>query len=97
LRKVFFHNGVFHSLQQVVEFYAQRDTNPARWYVRDAAGRARKFDDLPEVYQVNVVSTPPFGSKPGDAPHLKANEVRDIVAFLGTLTDGWQPRSTPPP
>jgi len=92
LRKVFFHNGVFHSLQQVVEFYAQRDINPARWYPRDAAGRARKYDDLPEIYQTNVVTTPPFGGRPGDAPPLSASEVRDIVAFLGTLTDGWKPR-----
>jgi cytochrome c peroxidase len=92
LRKVFFHNGVFHSLQQVVEFYAQRDTRPARWYPRDSAGHARKFDDMPANYRVNVVTTPPFGGQPGDAPPLSAEEVRDVVAFLGTLTDGWKPR-----
>jgi cytochrome c peroxidase len=31
-RSVFFHNGVFHSLSQVVHFYNTRDTNPELWY-----------------------------------------------------------------
>jgi cytochrome c peroxidase len=31
-RKVFFHNGVFHTLEQVVRFYNTRDTNPEIWY-----------------------------------------------------------------
>ena len=31
-RSVFFHNGVFHSLNQVVHFYNTRDTNPEYWY-----------------------------------------------------------------
>ncbi|MDR3418114.1 MAG: cytochrome c peroxidase [Nevskia sp.] len=31
-RSAFFHNGVFHSLSQVVHFYNTRDTNPEYWY-----------------------------------------------------------------
>lgn len=31
-RSVFFHNGVFHSLSQVLHFYNTRDTNPEYWY-----------------------------------------------------------------
>jgi len=31
-RKVFFHNGVIHSLEQAVRFYATRDTRPELWY-----------------------------------------------------------------
>ena len=31
-RSAFFHNGVFHSLNQVVHFYNTRDTNPEYWY-----------------------------------------------------------------
>jgi cytochrome c peroxidase len=31
-RSVFFHNGVFHSLVQVLNFYNTRDTNPEYWY-----------------------------------------------------------------
>jgi cytochrome c peroxidase len=32
LRKVFFHNGVIHSLEQAIRFYNTRDTNPEIWY-----------------------------------------------------------------
>jgi len=31
-RKVFFHNGVIHSLEQAVRFYVTRDTRPELWY-----------------------------------------------------------------
>ncbi|HEY2731149.1 MAG TPA: cytochrome c peroxidase [Polyangia bacterium] len=31
-RKAFFHNGVMHSLEQAVRFYATRDTMPELWY-----------------------------------------------------------------
>jgi cytochrome c peroxidase len=31
-RNAFFHNGVFHSLTQVLHFYNTRDTNPEYWY-----------------------------------------------------------------
>jgi hypothetical protein len=34
-RGSFFHNGRFHNLRQVLEFYATRDTDPARWYPRN--------------------------------------------------------------
>lgn len=91
LRKVFFHNGGFHSLKRVVEFYAQRDTNPRRWYARNGAVGVRKFDDLPRQFHGNVVTTPPFGGRVGEPSRLNDAEVRDIVAFLQTLSDGWEP------
>jgi len=94
--KVFFHNGVFHSLKQVVEFYAQRDIDPGRWYSRNGAAGVRKFDDLPRRFHDNVLMTPPFGGRVGEPPRLSDAEVRDIVAFLQTLTDGWQSLSRPP-
>ena len=31
-RRAFFHNGVMHSLEQVLRFYNTRDTNPEIWY-----------------------------------------------------------------
>ena len=37
-RRTFFHNGVFHTLKEVIEFYAQRDTNPHKWYPMDRHG-----------------------------------------------------------
>jgi cytochrome c peroxidase len=88
-RRVFFHNGIFHSLRQVLEFYAQRDTNPEKWYPRDGDGRVRKFDDLPAAYHANIDAEPPFGGRPGDRPALSDDEIDDVVAFLQTLTDGF--------
>ncbi|CAM3775024.1 Cytochrome c domain-containing protein [Bordetella sputigena] len=88
-RKVFFHNGVFHQLREVVEFYATRDVQPERWYPRRADGTVEKFNDLPAQYHENVNMDPPFGGKPGDKPALTPQEIDDVVAFLGTLTDGY--------
>jgi cytochrome c peroxidase len=85
LRRVFFHNGVFHDLKQVLEFYAQRDTRPARWY--SSGGRVEPFDDLPKEYRVNVNREPPFDRKAGAAPALTSAEIEDLLAFLKTLTD----------
>jgi cytochrome c peroxidase len=90
-RQVFFHNGVFHTLRQVMEFYVQRDTNPEKWYSRDSNGSVRKFDDLPAAYIANVDVDPPFGGQPGDRPALSDNEIDDVVAFMRTLTDGFLP------
>jgi cytochrome c peroxidase len=90
LRNSFFHNGSFHSLRDVVEFYVQRDIAPERWYPRDSDGRVRKFDDLPPVYHGNVNVDPPFAPLPGGEPRLTASEIDDVVAFLNTLTDGYR-------
>jgi cytochrome c peroxidase len=86
-RGVFFHNGAFTRLEDVVRFYAQRDARPERFYPRDAQGRVRKYDDLPAAYHANVNTQAPFGSQPGAAPALTDAEIADVVAFLKTLTD----------
>jgi cytochrome c peroxidase len=89
LRNVFFHNGVFHDLTQVVAFYAERDSNPTKWYGRNPSGAPRRYADLPREYWKNVNVDPPFGRKPDAKPALTSADIRDIVAFLGTLTDGY--------
>jgi cytochrome c peroxidase len=91
-REVFFHNGAFHSLRDVVAFYAERDTSPEKWYARGPDGRVRAFDDLPERYRDNLDMEPPFGRRPGARPVLTSSEIDDIVAFIGTLTDGYEAR-----
>jgi cytochrome c peroxidase len=90
-RRRLFHNGSFTSLTEAVRFYATRDVAPQRWYPRNTTGRVVKFDDLPEPYRKNVNMDPPFGGRPGDSPALDEAEIADIVVFLGTLTDGYQP------
>ncbi|WP_246675269.1 cytochrome c peroxidase [Mesorhizobium sp. B2-3-4] len=91
LRRSFFHNGEFHTLRDAVAFYASRDTDPGRWYPRNADGTVQKYDDLPKAYWPNLNQDPPFdGRKPGDKPALDDAEIDDIVAFLQTLTDADQ-------
>jgi cytochrome c peroxidase len=88
-RRVFFHNGVFRSLSDVVRFYAERDTQPQKWYSRAADGRTEKFDDLPVPYQDNIDTQPPLDRHLGDNPAMSEADIGDIVAFLKTLTDGY--------
>jgi cytochrome c peroxidase len=88
-RKVFFHNGIYHSLDEAVRFYVQRDTNPEKFYPT-VHGKVQKFDDLPKRYWANVNTEPPFDRKPGEKPALDEAEIKDVVAFLNTLTDGYQ-------
>ncbi len=95
LRKRFFHNGAIRSLRDAVAFYATRDTSPARWYPH-AAGKPA-YDDLPEKYWANVTHEVPFEPLPGGKPRLNAREIDDIVAFLGTLTDGYKPSKAAAP
>lgn len=90
-RPVFMHNGVFHSLSDVVRFYAERDTKPEKWYSQAPDGRVLKFDDLPAVYAANLDMQAPFDRRARDAPALGDKDIEDIVAFLQTLSDGYLP------
>ena len=129
-RSVFFHNGVFHSLNQVVHFYNTRDTNPEFWYPSTGGSGApvsapawalqpsalpgaavQKFNDIPFEQQGNVDEEVPLGSgttppgnaaattlgdgvlprATGSAPALTEQQVSDLICFLGTLSDGYQP------
>jgi cytochrome c peroxidase len=118
-RKVFFHNGVMHSLEQAVRFYATRDTRPELWYptvggrpkaradrsfptyglvkAQVEGGRVRKFDDLPANVVANIDPQMPLdGRVRGAKPPLDERDVQDLVCFLETLTDGYEPPATPP-
>jgi len=89
-RKVFFHNGAFHTLEDVMDWYVNRDLQPERFYSKDASGKVVKYDDLPEKYRHNVDTTDgPFNRHPGDQAALNRQEMQDIIAFLGTLNDGY--------
>ena len=88
-RRVFFHNGALHRLDDVVRFYAERDTQPQKWYPRAPGGSAVKFDDLPTPYKGNVDVQAPFDRHWGDRAALSDADIEDIVLFLSTLTDGY--------
>jgi cytochrome c peroxidase len=90
-RHVFFHNGEFHSLEDVIRFYVERDTRPEKWFPRKANGTVEMFDDLPVALRANVdVNDAPFNRHRGDEPALNDQEVKDVIAFLKTLTDGYE-------
>ena len=85
-RHVFFHNGAFTSLRQVMDFYVLRDIDPARFYSRRTDGTLMLYDDLPRQYWPNIDKTDaPFG--PRRTPALTPQERDRIVSFLQTLTD----------
>ncbi|AQS88153.1 cytochrome-c peroxidase [Neoasaia chiangmaiensis] len=84
-RHVFFHNGVFRSLRDVIDFYVTRDITPQRWY------RKRIYDDLPigAAALIDHDDMPFAAQHPGARPVLSQQEEDDIIAFMGTLTDGY--------
>ena len=92
IRHAYFHNGVFRTLQQVLDFYTFRDTNPEKVYPVDADGKVQKYNDIPLQYQANVdVADPPFNRHRGDQPAMTPQDETDIIAFLQTLNDGYSP------
>lgn len=91
-RQVFFHNGGFSSLADVLSFYNTRDSDPGRWYPMSATG-PRLYDDLPASAHGNVNQLAPFGPK----ARISEQDLADMLCFLRTLSDGYQPGSQPRP
>jgi cytochrome c peroxidase len=62
---------------------------------KDGTPDLYEYNDLPAVYDASVnigeipYTPPAFGG--GQAPTLNSDEIDDIVAFLCTLTDGYDP------
>lgn len=115
----YFHNGVFDTLRQAIEWYVTRDINnntgnnptpvaagpqgnpyaPAGSFYTAADGSPDRYEynDLPVRYDANVnigeVPYTPPSAAGGQAPTLTSDEIDDIVAFLCTLTDGYDPKN----
>jgi cytochrome c peroxidase len=88
-RQVFFHNGGFHKLDDVLHFYAERDTNPAKWYPA-VHGKIAVFDDLPAKYRDNIDRVDaPMNRKKGDKPAYDDADIADLISFMQTLDDGY--------
>lgn len=92
LRDAFFHNGVFTTLRQVIDFYNERDLYPEKFYPKNPDGSIRRFDDLPLGFPDNVDHDPPLDRKPGAQPALSNADIEDLIVFLKSLTDGYTPR-----
>lgn len=87
IRDAYFHNGVFTSLREVLDFYNERDLHPEKFYPRNPDGSVHRFNDLPAGFPDNVDHDPPLDRKPGAEPALSDAEIDDLIAFLKTLTD----------
>jgi cytochrome c peroxidase len=87
VRDAYFHNGVFHTLREVIDFYNERDLHPEKFYARNPDGTVRLFDDMPPGAAGNIDHDPPLDRKPGDDPALTEADIEDLIAFLNTLTD----------
>jgi len=90
-RRVFFHNGVYRSLEDVLAFYNERNTAPQKFYPRGTTGGIERFNDLPARFHGNIDNKDaPFDRKFGDQPAMTDRDMGDIIAFLKTLNDGYQ-------
>ncbi len=98
LRNAFMHNGFFKDLPTVIDFYSTRNSDPKRWY-----GSTGVPNDLPVAYLPNIIhNTAPFNRPQSAGPLFSASESSDLLAFLGTLSDGYgkpavAPTPSPPP
>jgi cytochrome c peroxidase len=87
-RGVYFHNGIYHNLREVLDFYNLRAARPEKVYPRDAQGHLLIANDLPAAYRANIdTSDAPFTQQRGDKPPLSDADIGDIIAFLGALND----------
>jgi cytochrome c peroxidase len=95
-RRVFFHNGRFHTLRQALRFYVRRDTDPQLWYTDNPGDKPGGFDDLPPKLSSNIDHIDePLTRHPGEAPVWSDDEIEDVIAFLKTLTDRDASDATP--
>lgn len=95
-RSVFFHNGAYTTLKQVMDFYNLRSVQPEKIYPGDADGKLALYNDIPKAFQANVdTRDAPFDRKPGDAPPMTDRDIEDIIAFMHTLDDGYTPAPGP--
>jgi len=83
--KAYGHNGYFKSLWSIVHFYNTRDVKPtcADPFTREASALAMNCWPAPEVPE--NVNDEELGNL-----HLTAAQERAIVAFMRTLSDGYQ-------
>jgi len=95
-RSVFFHNGEYTTLKQVMDFYNLRSVQPKKIYPRDATGKLALYNDIPETLHGNVdTKDAPFDRKVGDKPAMSDLDIQDIIAFVHALDDGYTPMPTP--
>jgi cytochrome c peroxidase len=86
----YMHNGYFKTLRGVVDFYNTRDVKPTCADPFTTEAKALRQGCWPAAEVVETVNKTDMGHL-----GLSEQEVDDLVAFLGTLTDGWVPPASP--
>lgn len=93
VKNSYFHNGSFDTLREVIDFYLNRDREPARFYLRADGNPDQIYNDLPLLFHGNVDKGAPFAPAVNGAERLTDSEIDDLIAFLCTLTDGYDANS----
>lgn len=91
-RRSFFHNGVMHSLEQVIRFYNTRDTRPELWY--PTVGGTPKATPDPDFPTYGLVTTQYVGGRVQKFDDLPAAQRPNIDTQLPM--DGRAAGSAPP-
>ncbi|QNK68268.1 cytochrome-c peroxidase [Variovorax sp. PAMC26660] len=91
-RTAFFHNGVMHSLEQVIRFYNTRDTQPELWY--PTVGGTPKATNDPGFPSYGLITTQYTGGKVQKYNDLPAAYASNIDTQLPM--DGRAAGSAPP-
>jgi cytochrome c peroxidase len=91
-KKAFFHNGVMHSLEQVIRFYNTRDTMPELWYPT-VGGKAKKKPDR-DFPTYGLITTQYVGGHVEKFNDLPPEYVQNIDTQMPF--DGRKPGSKPP-
>ena len=98
-RRVFFHNGRFHTLREALRFYVRRDTDPQLWYPVSPSGAVNKFDDLPQSLRSNIDVIDEPDPQQRSISRLVRCRDRRRIAFLEpspTATQNLQLKNLPP-
>ena len=80
-KKAYAHNGYFKSLEEIVHFYNTRDVPGAGW-------NQKPWPPAEVTENINIAESGDLG--------LTEQEEENIVAFLGTLSDGYTEDKNPP-
>ncbi|HEY1535140.1 MAG TPA: cytochrome c peroxidase [Polyangiaceae bacterium] len=91
-RSVFFHNGVLHSLEQVLRFYNTRDTKPELWYPT-VGGKPKAVNDA-AFPSYGLITTQYVGGKVDKFDDLPAVFVANVDAQMPL--DGRKAGGAPP-
>jgi len=78
------HNGYFTTLSQIITFYATRDVWPTCADPSTSAANAFAMGCWPSAEFADTMNRDELGNL-----NLSAGDIRDIKAFLATLTDGY--------